>query len=329
MSEILKNKFNNLNNLSSPDQMATHMPSNLPVNLGGLQLKNPVMTASGTFGSGLEFAPYGNLTELGAIVVKGLSLKPRAGNPTPRIAETPSGMLNAIGLQNPGIDNFLSETLPLLPWREVPVIVNLYAQSEQDFAELAALLSQVQGVAGVEVNISCPNVKEGGLQFGQCSKAASKVTEAVRQNAGNKFVIVKLSPNVADIAEMARAVEQAGAQIISCINTITGMAVDLQSRKPRLANIVGGLSGPAVKPVALRCVWQVCKAVNIPVIGIGGVTCPEDVLEFIMVGAHAVQVGTANLLRPDASFKIARELPEAMQRLGIDSLEEFRASLKI
>ena len=315
MSQILENKL--------PDA------ANLSVNLAGLKLKNPIMTASGTFGSGLEFAPYGNLAQLGAIVVKGLSLKPRAGNPTPRIAETPSGMLNAIGLQNPGVDSFLSETLPCLPWREVPVIVNLYAQSEQDFAELAALLSKVEGVAGVEVNISCPNVKEGGLQLGQCPVAASKVTEAVRKNAGDKFVIVKLSPNVANIAEMAKAVEQAGAHIISCINTITGMAVDLNTRRPRLANIVGGLSGPAIKPVALRCVWQVCQAVNIPVVGIGGVTCPEDVLEFLLVGAHAVQVGTANLLRTDASFKITEELPEVMQRLGITSLEEFRASLKI
>ena len=287
------------------------------------------MTASGTFGSGLEFTPYGNLCELGAIVDKGLSLKPRIGNPTPRIAETPSGMLNAIGLQNPGIEYFLQELLPQLPWQNVPVIVNLYAQSVQEFAELAARLSQEAGVAGLEVNISCPNVKEGGMQFGQCPRSAAKVTEAVRQHAGSKTVIVKLSPNVTDIAEMARAVEGSGAQLISCINTITGMAVDLNRRKPRLANIVGGLSGPAVKPVALRCVWQVCKAVNIPVIGIGGISSPEDALEFILVGAHAVQVGTANLLRPDASFKIAAELPELMQRLGINNLDKFRGSLGV
>lgn len=299
------------------------------VNLPGLELKNPVMTASGTFGSGLEFAPYGDLSALGGIVVKGLSLCPREGNLVPRIAETPSGMLNAIGLQNPGVEHFITEILPQLPWREVPVFVNLYAQSPEEFGELASVLAGVEGVAGLEVNISCPNVKEGGILFGQCPKSAAEVSRAVVDNAGNKLVMVKLSPNVTDLAEMAKAVEDNGAQVISCINTLSGMAVDVASRKPRLANIIGGLSGPAVKPVALRCVWQVCNSVKVPVIGIGGVCSALDVLEFILVGAHAVQVGTANLLRPDAVFNIASELPALMQSLDIGNLDEFRGSLNI
>ena len=297
------------------------------VNLAGLGLKNPIMTASGTFGSGLEFAPYGDLRALGGIVVKGISLKPRVGNPVPRIAETSSGMLNAIGLQNPGVDYFLNEILPQLPWRDLPVFVNLYAQSSEEFSELAARLAPAAGVAGLEINISCPNVKQGGVQFGQCPKAAAEITRAVKESAGSKPVMVKLSPNVTDIVEMAKAVEGSGSDIISCINTLSGMAVDVASRKPRLANIVGGLSGPAIKPVALRCVWQVCRAVNIPVVGIGGITSARDALEFILVGAQAVQVGTANLLRPDAVFNIVDDLPGLMAELDIGNLDEFRGSL--
>lgn len=299
----------------------------IKVNLPGITLKNPVMTASGTFGSGLEFAPYGNLTDLGGIVVKGISLKPRAGNPVPRIAETPSGMLNAIGLQNPGVENFINDVLPELPWREVPIFVNLYAQSPEEFGELASVLAKLEGVTGMEINISCPNVKEGGVQFGQCAKSAAAVTRAVADNAGGKLVMVKLSPNVTDIVAMAKSVEASGAQVISCINTLSGMAVDVSTRKPRIANIVGGLSGPAIKPVALRCVWQVAGAVQIPVIGLGGICSARDVLEFILVGARAVQVGTANLLRPDSVFNIVRELPALMQELGIESLDELRGSL--
>lgn len=301
----------------------------LAVKLAGLNLKNPVLTASGTFGSGLEFAPYGDLRGLGAIVVKGISLRPRSGNLLPRIAETPAGMLNAIGLQNPGVESFLADTLPQLPWREVPIIVNLYAESPAEFGELATRLAKVEGVAALEVNISCPNVKAGGIAFGQNPAMAAEVTEAVRTNAGGKTVIVKLSPNITDIAAMAKTVESAGANVISCINTLTGMAVDLTSRRPRLANIVGGLSGPAIKPVALRCVWQVCKAVQIPVIGIGGICSASDVLEFMLVGASAVQVGTANLLRPDAVFKIIKNLPRLLDELGIENIEEFRGSLQI
>lgn len=301
----------------------------LAVKLPRLKLKNPILTASGTFGYGLEFAPYGDLRDLGGIVVKGLSLKPRAGNPMPRVAETHSGMLNAIGLQNIGVEAFLEEKLPSLPWRNTPIIANLYACSAEEFGELAAALANAEGVAALEVNISCPNVAAGGSLFGQDTAMALAVTKAVRRNAGKKPVIVKLSPNVADITEIARACEKGGAHMLACINTLTGMAVDLQTRRPRLANVVGGLSGPAIKPVALRCVYQVCNAVKIPVIGIGGIASAEDALEFIMVGAHAVQVGTATFKRPDAAFNIVRDLPGIMERLGIESLDELRGSLKV
>lgn len=294
-----------------------------------LSFKNPILTASGTFGYGEEFAPYGNLTHLGGIVVKGLSLKPRAGNPCPRIAETAAGMLNAVGLQNDGVETFIKQKLPRLPWREVPIIANLYATSPAEFAELASILAAEEGVAALEVNISCPNVKEGGILFGQDPKLAAQVTEAVCKVAGTKPVIVKLSPNVTDIALMARAVEGAGAHALACINTLSGMAVNIHTRKPMLANVIGGLSGPAIKPVALRCVWQVSRAVNIPVIGIGGVTTAEDVLEFILAGAHAVQVGTGNFMRPDCAFHLVDALPLLCQKLGITSLNAWRGSLEV
>lgn len=294
-----------------------------------LFLKNPVLTASGTFGYGVEFAPYGDLKKLGGIVVKGLSLEPRDGNPMPRIAETASGMLNAVGLQNCGVETFLRHKLPLLPAGEVPIIANLYATSEEDFGALAGILGTEPDIAALEVNISCPNVSEGGIAFGQDPFMAASVTEAVRKNAGTKPVIVKLSPNVTNIGEIAKACEAAGASIISCINTLSGMAVDLPSRRPLLANVIGGLSGPAIKPVALRCVWQVCQAVKIPVIGIGGIMSAEDVLEFIMVGASAVQLGTANLVQPDAAFRIIQDLPAVMEKYNIESLDEFRGCLRI
>ncbi len=301
----------------------------LRVELAGLTLKNPVMTASGTFGYGLEFAPYGDLRELGGIVVKGLSLKPREGNPMPRVAETPSGMLNAIGLQNCGVERFLKSYLPSLPWKETPILANLYACDPDEFAELASVLAGAEGVAALEVNISCPNVKEGGVLFGQDPAQAARVTEAVKKRAGNKPVMVKLSPNVSDIVAIAKAVESAGADIISLINTLTGMAVDVRTRKPRLANVVGGLSGPAIKPVALRCVWQVSRAVKVPVVGMGGIASAQDVLEFILAGAHAVQVGTANFIRPDFSFRLVQELPETAARLGVDGLDTLRGSLDV
>ncbi len=301
----------------------------LRVALPGLDLKNPVMTASGTFGYGLEFTPYGDLSRLGAIVVKGLSLAPREGNPMPRVAETPSGMLNAIGLQNCGVERFLTEKLPQLPWRETPVVANLYACDPGEFARLAEILSAQEGVAALEVNISCPNVKAGGVLFGQDPSQAARVTEAVKKAAGNTPVMVKLSPNVADIVSIARAVEAAGADMLSLINTLTGMAVDIATRKPRLANVVGGLSGPAIKPVALRCVWQVSRAVNIPVIGMGGIASARDALEFILVGAHAVQVGTANFLRPDFAFRLVEELKTLTDDMGLDGWEDFRGGLLV
>lgn len=292
-----------------------------------LHLKNPIMVASGTFGYGLEFMPYGDLTALGGIVVKGISLQPRPGNPLPRVAETPGGMLNAIGLQNDGVEAFLKQKLPYLPHKKVPIIANIYAASVEEFACLTGILANEPGIAALEVNISCPNVKEGGVLFGQDAKQAAAVTYAVCQNAGDLPVIVKLSPNVTDIAAIARAVEKAGAHAISCINTLQGMAVDLQTKRPRLSTTIGGFSGPAIKPVALRCVWQVCQAVKIPVIGIGGIFSAEDALEFIMVGAHAVQLGTANFIRPDAAFLCLQNLPDACKSLDIHDLNTFRGSL--
>lgn len=294
-----------------------------------LTLKNPVLTASGTFGHGLEFAPYGDLASLGGIVVKGLSLKPREGNPCPRIVETTAGMLNAVGLQNDGVEAFCREKLPNLPWRDVPIIANLYATSPEEFGELAARLDAEDGVAALEVNVSCPNVKKGGVLFGQDPKLAAAVTSAVRKAAPRSHVMVKLSPNVTDIALMARSVEGAGADSISCINTLLGLAVDLKRRRPALANVLGGLSGPAIKPVALRCVWQAARAVKIPVVGVGGIVSAEDVLEFILAGAHAVQLGTANFMRPDCAFAVVEDLPAACARLGIQRLDDLRGTLAV
>lgn len=296
--------------------------------VGSLTLKNPVLTASGTFGYGVEFAKFGDLRGLGGIVTKGLSLKPKAGNVMPRIAECFGGMLNSIGLQNCGVDYFIEHYLPQLPSDDFAVIANIYGETAMQFAELADKLGKVHGMAGLEVNISCPNVEKGGSLFGQSAREAESVTRAVKQSAGNLPVIVKLSPNVTDIAEIAVACEEAGADAISCINTLSGMAVDLRSRKAILARGVGGFSGAAIKPVALRCVRQVAKAVKIPVIGIGGIYSAQDVLEFILVGAYAVQVGTANFASPDMAFRIAAELPEAMERFGIESLDALRGSLK-
>ncbi len=302
---------------------------NLSVTLPGMTLKNPVLTASGTFGYGLEFTPYGDLRELGGIVVKGLSLHPKAGNPMPRVAETACGMLNAIGLQNIGAAAFIEDKLPLLPWRETPVIANIYAGTVQEFGELARTLAQAEGLAALEVNVSCPNVASGGSLFGQDPTMAAAVTKAVKKAARKLPVWVKLSPNVTDIRTIARAVADAGADVLVCINTLAGMAVDLRTRKPRLANVIGGLSGPAVKPVALRCVYQVSRSVDIPVIGVGGVSTAEDVLEFILAGAHAVEVGTATFTSPDRVFRLVHELPEAMHDLGLENLDDLRGGLLV
>ncbi|BCS87726.1 dihydroorotate dehydrogenase [Pseudodesulfovibrio sediminis] len=299
------------------------------VSLNGLELKNPVMTASGTFGFGLEFAPYGDLEQLGGLVAKGISLKPREGNPMPRIAETPCGMLNAIGIQNPGVEDFVTKALPALKNRDVAVLANLYACDAEEFGELAAVLADEDGIAALEVNVSCPNVKEGGIAFGQDPAQITRVTEAVKKKAPGKHVMVKLSPNVTDIAVCAKAAAEGGADSLSLINTLSGMAVDVRKRAPRIANVIAGLSGPAIKPVALRCVYQAVQAVDIPVVGMGGIASAEDALEFILVGAHAVQVGTANFLRPDFAFGLAKEMESLLKSIGATSLEEFRGSLQL
>ncbi len=299
------------------------------VDFAGLKLKNPILTASGTFGFGLEFQRFGDLESLGGIVVKGLSLKPREGNPMPRIAETPCGMLNAIGIQNPGVEDFINKKLPKLPWKTLPVLANLYATDAEEFGELAGVLAGEEGVAALEVNVSCPNVKEGGIAFGQDPRQITRVAEAVKKNAGNKPVIIKLSPNVTDITVCAKAAEDGGADALSLINTLSGMAVDIERRTPRLANVIGGLSGPAVKPVALRCVHQAVNAVKIPVMGLGGITTAEDAAEFLLVGATAVQIGTANFISPDTAFKVAEELPKVLERINAESIDEFIGSLKV
>ncbi|MFW6055340.1 MAG: dihydroorotate dehydrogenase [Thermodesulfobacteriota bacterium] len=299
------------------------------VKVGGLEFKNPVLTASGTFGYGLEFMPYGDLSRLGGIVVKGLSLKPRQGNPGPRIVETSCGLLNAIGLENIGVEAFIRDKLPLLPWDRTAVIVNLYARESEEFGELAAVLADQEGVAGLEVNVSCPNVRAGGVQFGQDPALLGEVTRKVKDRAGAKPVMVKLSPNVTDITVLAKAAEENGADLLSLINTLSGMAVDIRTRRPCLANISGGLSGPAIKPVALKMVHAVCRAVKIPVIGLGGITTAEDILEYILVGARAVQVGSGNFQRPDKSFQLVRDLEALAGELGIASWEDFRGSLRM
>ena len=298
---------------------SSHKPSG---NTKPLVFKNPILTASGTFGYGVEFANYGDLTHLGGIVVKGLSLKPRPGNPLPRVAETPCGMLNAVGLQNDGVESFLKNKLPRLPWHETPVIANLYATSPAEFAELAGILAAEEGIAGLEVNISCPNVHGGGMAFGTEPGAAAQVTASVRR-ATKKPVIMKLSPNTGNITAVARACRDAGADGLSLINTLMGMRIDIKRRRPVLANTTGGLSGPAVLPVALRMVWQVYEAVDIPIIGMGGVSSARDVAEMMLAGATAVEIGAANLVQPYACRDIINGLPLLMKELGITKLSEL------
>lgn len=288
----------------------------LSVDIAGLKLANPVMTASGTFGYGPEYAPYLDLTNLGAVVVKGITLEPRTGNPPPRTVETPSGMLNAIGLQNPGAQAFLDEKLPYLKPLGVPVIVNLNASVIEDYGTLAAMMDSAEGVSAIEVNISCPNVKHGGMAFSADPELAAAVTRIVRDNT-RKPVIVKLSPNVTSIATLARAVADGGADALSVINTLVGIVIDVERRRPVLTNITGGLSGPAVRPVAVRCTWEVFRAVKLPIIGMGGITCGRDALEFILAGASAVAVGTQTFVDPSAAQKVIRELGEYCERHGV------------
>jgi len=298
------------------------------VDIGGITLKNPVMTASGTFGYGREFESLVDLNRLGAIVVKGLSLKPSKGNPPPRIVETPCGMLNAIGLENVGIDAFEREKLPFLKTLSTPTFVNIYGKSIDEYAELASRTDAIDGIAGIEVNISCPNVSAGGIAFGVDPEAAAKVVLAVRQKT-TKPVMVKLSPNVTDIAEIARSAEAAGADSLSLINTITGMAIDIETRRPRLANVTGGLSGPAIRPVALRMVWQVAQCVKIPVIGIGGIMTAADALEFLIAGASAVQIGTANFVNPGVATEIIEGIETFLREKEISNLTELIGTLRI
>jgi dihydroorotate dehydrogenase (NAD+) catalytic subunit len=308
------------------DQEETY-PPDMSVRVGGLHLKNPVLTASGTFGYGLEFSPLLDLNRLGGIVTKGLSLMPSFGNPPPRIVETPCGMLNAIGLENIGLDAFLSEKLPLLTGFDTAVIVNIYGKTVDDYVLIASRLEKITAVAGIEVNISCPNVKAGGVAFGVDPSAASEVILAVRR-VSTKTLIAKLSPNVTSIAAIAKAVEKAGADAVSLINTITGMAVDICTKRPVLANITGGLSGPAIKPVGLRMVWEAARAVKIPVIGIGGISTATDALEYLLVGATAVQVGTANFFDPRASVKIVEGMTDFCVDNRISRVRDFIGTLE-
>ncbi len=300
----------------------------MSVDIAGIKLKNPVIAASGTFGYGLEFEKYIDLNLIGGISVKGLSVKPREGNPTPRIVETPSGMLNAIGLQNIGIEAFVKEKMPLLRKYDTAVIANFFGDSIDEYTEAAARLSDVEGIAALEMNISCPNKQEGWLVFGTDPNMLKRVVGAVRK-VTKIPLIVKLSPNVTDITVTAKAAEESGADAISLINTLTGMAVDIETRRPVLANITGGLSGPAIKPVALKMVWQSAQAVSIPVIGLGGIMRWEDAVEFLLAGASAVQVGTANFVDPEASLKIAEGIEAYCRRKGVGSVKDLVGSLEI
>ncbi len=300
----------------------------LTVDIGGLKLQNPVMTASGTFGYAREFDHYIDLNRLGGIIVKGLSLKPSKGNPPPRIVETDCGMLNAIGLENVGIDGFIKDKLPFLETLRPPIIANIYGKTVEEYARLAERIEPLDAVKGLEVNISCPNVKEGGVAFGSDPKIADEVVKAVREKT-TKHLMVKLSPNVTDIALMARVVEDAGADALSLINTITGMAVDLSTRRSKLANVTGGLSGPAIKPVALRMVWQVAQVVKIPIVGVGGIMNATDALEFMMVGATAVQVGTANFVNPGSTMAIIDGMQTWLQQEGLDDIKQLIGTLVV
>ncbi|MCI0623969.1 MAG: dihydroorotate dehydrogenase [Acidobacteria bacterium] len=300
----------------------------LSTEFAGIRLKNPVITASGTFGYGEEFSQLIDLNRLGGLVVKGLSVSPMQGAAPPRLHETASGMLNAIGLQNVGVERFVSEKLPALKRYDTAIFANVFGQTTEDYVRVVEVLNSAEGLAGYEINISCPNVKKGGIVYGSDPAATHEVVKAIKQVA-SRPVIVKLSPNVTDIALMARAAQDAGADALSLINTLLGMSVDAETGRPRLGNLTGGLSGPAIKPVALRMVYQVVQAVKIPVIGIGGIRTAEDALEFLMAGAKAVEVGTANFFDPAASVKIIDGLAAFCQRRSIHKLGTIVGSLKV
>ena len=292
----------------------------LSVDFAGIKLKNPVLTASGTFGYGEEFAEFVDLNKLGGVIVKGISLKPIKGNPPPRIWETPSGMLNAIGLENPGVDVFLGEKLPYLRKFDTAVIVNVFGYSLEEYVGVVERLDGVSGISGLEVNISCPNVKQGGIVFGTNLKAAFELLSALR-TATKLPLIAKLSPNVTDITEFAGAARDAGCDGLSLINTLLGMAIDVRCRKPRLANCTGGLSGPAIRPVAVRMVWQAAQAVEIPIIGMGGIVTGEDALEFILAGASAVAIGTSNFVNPRATLDVLAGMEQIMLEQGAGDIK--------
>lgn len=299
----------------------------LNVKVGGLDLKNPVLTASGTFGYGLEFADFIDLNRLGGFIVKGTTLHPREGNDYPRMAETPSGMLNCVGLQNKGVDYFCEHIYPQLRDIDSNVLVNVSGSSPEDYAECAARIDALDHIPGIELNISCPNVKDGGMAFGVTCEGAASVVRAVRQRY-HKTLIVKLSPNVTDIASIAKAVEAEGADSVSLINTLMGMSIDIERRKSRLSIGTGGLSGPCVKPVALRMVWQVARAVNIPVVGLGGIMNAADAIEFLMAGATAVEIGTANFIDPTTTIRVIDGMNEWLDSHGVKDVHEIIGCLK-
>lgn len=300
--------------------------SKMNVSLAGVELKNPVMTASGTFGSGMEYSEFVDLSQLGAVVTKGVANVPWPGNPTPRIAETKSGMLNAIGLQNPGIDVFCERDIPFLKKYDTKIIVNVCGKSTEDYCEVVERLAN-EPVDMLEINVSCPNVKEGAIAFGQNPKVLEAITKEIKKYA-KQPVIMKLSPNVTDITEMARAAEAGGADALSLINTLTGMKIDINRRTFALANKTGGMSGPAVKPVAVRMVYQVANAVKLPIIGMGGIATAEDALEFIMAGATAVSVGTANFFNPYATVEVVKGIQDYMERNHVEDIHELIGCVK-
>ena len=298
----------------------------LNVNIGNLKLKNPVMTASGTFGYGTEYSDFIDLSKLGGIIVKGTTLAPRQGNPYPRMAETPSGMLNAVGLQNKGVDHFVEKIYPQIKDLDTAVVVNVSGSTIEDYVAVAEKINALNNIPAIELNISCPNVKEGGMAFGTSPRSVENVVKAVRQ-AYDKTLIVKLSPNVTDITEIARAAEAEGADSLSLINTMLGMAIDAERRRPLLSTVTGGLSGACVKPVALRMVWQVSKSVKVPLIGLGGIMNATDAVEFLLAGASAVQIGTANFIDPQVSVKVAEGIEEYLVRQGCHSVQEIIGGL--
>jgi dihydroorotate dehydrogenase (NAD+) catalytic subunit len=300
----------------------------LSINIGKLRLKNPVMTASGTFGYGKEYSDFINLSLIGGFLVKGTTIRKRQGNDYPRMAETPSGMLNAVGLQNKGVDYFISNIYPEIKEFDTNIVVNVSGSTIEDYVQCAERLLDSDRIPAIELNISCPNVKEGGMAFGICAGSAAEVTKAVRK-VWDRTLIVKLSPNVTDITEIAKAVEAEGADSVSLINTLLGMAIDINRRRPVLSTVTGGLSGPCIKPVALRMVWQTYHAVKIPVIGIGGISCWQDAIEFILAGASAVQIGTHNFIDPAISVKVVDGIKEYLDRNNIGSVRDLVGSLEV